>query len=47
MKKMSMSRNDGSAVLMTKDDHALTRIYAGMGEQTMITDVGLNARQRI
>lgn len=32
---------------MTKEDHALTRTFAGRGRATMINDAGLSARQRL
>ncbi len=44
---VGISRNDGPALLMTKDDHALTRTYKGNGAVSMRTDIGLNARQRM
>ena len=45
--ELGMTRNEGPALLMTKEDHALTRTYRGRGKQTMISDKGLNARQRM
>ena len=42
--ELGMTRNEGPALLMTKEDHALTRTYRGRGKQTMISDKGLNAR---
>ena len=45
--ELGMTRNEGPALLMTKEDHALTRTYRGRGKQTMIVDKGLNARQRM
>lgn len=32
---------------MTKEDHAFTRTYKGKGKHTMISDEGLNARERM
>lgn len=32
---------------MSKEDHALTRTFAGKGKKTMTTDQGLNARERM
>ena len=46
-KKNGISRNDGPALNMSKDDHALTRTYAGRGKKTMVTDAGLTGRQRL
>lgn len=46
-KTIGLSRNDGPALLMSKEDHALTRTFAGRGKATMIEDVGLSARQRM
>jgi len=47
-KTIGLSRNDGLALLMSKEDHALTRsTFAGRGKATMIEDVGLSARQRM
>ena len=45
--ELGMTRNEGPALLMIKEDHALTRTYRGRGKQTMISDKGLNARQRM
>lgn len=45
--ELGMTRNEEPALLMTKEDHALTRTYRGKGKQTMINDKGLNARQRM
>ena len=45
--ELGMTRNEGPALLMNKEDHALTRTYRGRGKQTMISDKGLNARQRM
>ena len=39
--------NDGPALLMSKEDHALTRSFAGRGKATMKEDIGLSARQRM
>ena len=46
-KTIGISRNDGPALLMSKEDHALTRTFAGKGKGTMISDAGLTARQRL
>lgn len=46
-KTVGISRNDGPALLMSKEDHALTRSFAGRGKATMIEDIGLSARQRM
>jgi len=46
-KSIGLSRNDGPALLMSQDDHALTRTYAGKGKETMVSDAGLTARQRL
>ena len=46
-KTIGISRNDGPAVLMTKEDHLLTRTYAGKGRMTMINDVEYSARERM
>ena len=46
-KTIGLSRNDGPALLMSKDDHALTRTFAGKGKGTMVSDAGLTARQRL
>lgn len=32
---------------MSKEDHALTRSFAGRGKATMKEDIGLSARQRM
>ncbi len=45
--ELGMTRNEGPALLMSKEDHALTRTYRGKGKHTMIVDKGLNARQRM
>ena len=45
--ELGMTRAEGPALLMTKDDHALTRTYRGKGKHTMISDQGLTARQRM
>lgn len=34
-------------LLMSKEDHALTRTYAGKGKGTMVSDAGLTSRQRL
>ena len=47
VKELGMTRNEGPALLMTKEDHALTRTYRGRGKQTLISDKRLNARQRM
>lgn len=46
-KTIGISRNDGPALLMSKEDHALTRSFAGRGKATMKEDIGLSARQRM
>lgn len=46
-KTIGVSRNSGPALLMDKADHALTRTFRGAGAKTMITDAGLNTRQRM
>lgn len=35
------------ALLITNDDHALTRTFASKGRMTMINDTELTARQRL
>ncbi len=45
--KIGVKRADGPALNMTKEDHALTRTFAGRGKGTMIKDEGLTARQRL
>lgn len=44
---IGISRSNGPALLMTKEDHALTRTFKGRGKSTMIADAGLSARQRM
>lgn len=44
---IGLSRNDGPALLMPQSDHAQTRTFSGRGKGTMISDAGLNARQRL
>ena len=46
-KIIGISRSDGPALLMSKEDHALTRTFAGRGKATMREDIGLSARQRM
>ncbi|MEK0317033.1 RHS repeat-associated core domain-containing protein [Cohnella sp. 56] len=48
-KTQGISRNDGPAVLMKKDDHAKTRTFAGKGKAAMRedTELGLNGRERM
>ncbi len=46
-KTIGISRNDGPALLMSKEDHELTRTFKYKGAQTMKDDVGLSARQRM
>lgn len=46
-KTIDVSRNKGPALLMTKEDHALTRTFAGKGKTAMRLDEGLSARQRL
>lgn len=46
-KTIGISRDDGPALLMSKEDHALTRSFAGRGKATMKEDIGLSARQRM
>ena len=46
-KELRMAREDGPALLMTKEDHTFTRTYRGRGKRTMIIDEGLTARQRM
>ena len=46
-KQIGISRNDGPALLMSNEDHALTRTFAGRGRATMVSDAGLSARQRL
>jgi len=41
------SRADGPAMGMTRADHELTRTFSGRGRQSMVTDTGRNARQRM
>lgn len=45
--KNGVSRGKGPALLMSKIDHALTRIFSGRGKKTMRTDDGLTAMQRL
>ncbi len=47
MRELGVERNKGPALLMTKEDHALTRTYRGRGKKTMKADSNLNARQRM
>ena len=42
-----MARDEGPALLMTKEDHRSTRTYKGRGKQTMKSDKGLSARERM
>jgi uncharacterized protein RhaS with RHS repeats len=46
---IGLERNDGPAVLMTKEDHKNTRTFSGKGNVTMRQDgkMNLNARQRM
>ncbi|WP_077611728.1 RHS repeat-associated core domain-containing protein [Clostridium sp. Marseille-P2415] len=44
---IGISRADGPALLMSKEDHALTRTFRGRGKAAMINDAGLTARQRM
>ena len=46
-KTIGVSRNDGPALLMSREDHALTRSFAGRGKATMKEDIELSARQRM
>ena len=46
-RELHLARNEGPAILMTKEDHAFTRTYKGKGKHTMISDEGLNARERM
>ncbi|WP_150275410.1 RHS repeat-associated core domain-containing protein [Paenibacillus tepidiphilus] len=48
-KTKGISRNEGPAVLMSKEDHAKTRTFAGKGKAAMRedTELGLNGRQRM
>ena len=42
-----LSRNDGPALGMSVEDHALTRSYGGRGNRSMADDAGLTPRQRL
>jgi len=42
-----LSRRDGPAIGITKQDHSLTRTFAGRGRRTMREDAGLDPRQRL
>jgi hypothetical protein len=44
---IGISRSDGPALLMSNQDHALTRTFRGKGKATMVNDLGLTARQRM
>lgn len=46
-KTIGVSRNDGPALLMSREDHALTRSFAGRGKATKKEDIELSARQRM
>ncbi|ARU63594.1 hypothetical protein CBW65_23200 [Tumebacillus avium] len=46
-KTKGISRNDGPAVMMSKEDHAKTRTFAGRGKATMRQDADLSGRQRM
>ena len=45
--ELGLTRDEGPALLMTKEDHAMTRTYRGRGKRTMINDKGFTARQRM
>ncbi len=42
LKTQGISRNDGPAILMTNEAHALTRTFAGKGKQSMRLDAASN-----
>lgn len=45
-KSIGISRTNGPALLMTKEDHALTRTFGWNDARAMKEDIGLNARKR-
>ncbi|MBR1863219.1 MAG: hypothetical protein IJ806_03935 [Ruminococcus sp.] len=44
---IGIKRDDGPALLMKKEDHKMTRTFAGKGKATMRIDAGLTSRQRL
>ena len=46
-KTIGLSRDDAPALLMSQEDHKLTRTFGGRGKATMRMDEGLTARQRL
>ncbi len=46
-KRKGVSLSDGPALLMTNEDHALTRTFKGNGIKSMKEDINLDAEGRL